>query len=123
MNNCKLPPTLTDFAKPAPPETTSPPVFTVVELSVELIVALPVAAPIEIVVAAPNAFIVVAFVLKTANVPSPVVTPVPNEGCELNTNDPDPVSSVNADDIAEEVVEAETVPPEIVRIPVDELRF
>ena len=51
-----------------------------VELSVEFIVALPVAAPNDIVVAAPKALIVVAVVLKTANVVSPVVTPVPKEG-------------------------------------------
>lgn len=73
--------------------------------------------------AAPNAFIVVAFVLKTANVVSPVVTPVPNDGCELNTSDPEPVSSVSAEEIAEEVVDAETVPEDIVRIPVELLKF
>ena len=49
-------------------------------MSVELNVAFPVAAPIDIVVAAPKAFIAVAFVLKTAKVALPVVTPVPNDG-------------------------------------------
>ena len=67
-------------AIPAPPETTKAPVVVDDELSVELNVTFPVEAPNEIVVAAPKAFIVVAFVLKTANVVSPVVTPVPNEG-------------------------------------------
>lgn len=123
FNNCNLPAILTDLAKPAPPETTIPPVVDDVELSVELKVALPVEAPKFIAVAAPKAFIVVAFVLNTAKVESPVVTPVPNDGWELKTRFPDPVSSVIADEIADEVVEADTVPEDIVIMPVELLKF
>lgn len=123
LSNCNLPATLIDFANPAPPETTNPPVVDDVELSVELNVAFPVEAPIDNTVAAPKAFIVVAVVLNTANVALFVVTPVPNEGDELKTNEPDPVSSDKTEAIAEEVVDADTVPEETVNIPVDPLKF
>lgn len=86
-------------------------------------VAFPVAAPMDIFVAAPNAFIVVAFVLNTAKVASLVTTLVVNVGVVPNTKEPDPVSSDNADDIAEDVVEAETVPDDIVSMPVELLKF
>ena len=123
MNNCKLPAILIDLPIPTPPETTNAPVLDNVELSVELKVAVPVEAPNDIVVAAPKAFIVVALVLNTANVALPVVTPVPNDGCELNTKEPDPVSSDKAEAIAEDVVEAETVPEDTVRIPDVPVKF
>lgn len=80
LNICNLPPIETDFAIPAPPETTKPPVIVDVELSVELNVALPVAAPIDITVAAPKALIVVAFALSKANVPLLVVMLVKKSG-------------------------------------------
>jgi len=114
---------LNDFAIPAPPEITTPPVVTVVELSVELNVALPVAAPNEIVVAAPKAFMVVAVVLKTAKVASAATTLVVNVGVVANVSAPEPDLSDIADEIADEVVDAETVPEEIVRTPEELLRF
>jgi hypothetical protein len=80
LNICNLPPTDTDFAKPAPPETAKEPVVVEDESSVELNVALPVAAPIDITVAAPKALIVVAVVLNKANVPELVVTLVKKFG-------------------------------------------
>lgn len=123
LSNCNLPAILIDLANPAPPEITNPPVVDDVELSVELNVALPVDAPKFIAVAAPNAFIVVAFVLNTAKVESPVVTPVPKEGEELNTKTPPPVSSLKALNRAEEVVDADTVPEDIVKMPVDDPKF
>ena len=111
------------MANPAPPEIANVPVVVDDESSVELNVAFPVEAPIDNAVAAPKAFIVVAIVLNTANVALLVVTPVPNEGEELNTNEPDPVSSDKAEAIAEDVVEAETVPEEIVSTPEAEPKF
>ena len=93
LNICNLPPTETDFAKPAPPETAKEPVVVEDESSVELNVALPVAAPRDITVAAPKAFTVVAVVLNKANVPEPVVTLVVKSGEVANTKAPLPVSS------------------------------
>jgi hypothetical protein len=123
LNICNLPPIETDFAIPAPPETANEPVVVEEESSVELNVALPVEAPTDNIVAAPNAFIVVAVVLNTAKVALPVVTPVPNDGCELNTKEPEPVSSDKAEAIAEDVVEAETVPEDMVNTPEEEPKF
>ena len=123
MKSNILPPIETDFPIPTPPLNTTDPLLAAVVLFVELNVAVPVLAPIDKVVAAPNAFIVVAFVLKTANVESPVVTPVPKDGDELKTKDPEPVSSVKAEAIAEDVVEADTVPEETVRTPDEPVRF
>jgi hypothetical protein len=80
LNKSNLPPILTDLPIPTPPLKTTAPVFAAVVLLVELNVTVPVEAPKEIVVAAPKALIVKAFVLKTANVLSPVVTPVPKDG-------------------------------------------
>ena len=93
LNICNLPPTDTDFAKPAPPETAKAPVVDDIELSVELNVAFPVAAPMDITVAAPKALIVVAVALNKANVPEPVVTLVVKSGEVANTKAPLPVSS------------------------------
>ena len=80
LNKSNLPPTLTDLPIPTPPDTTNAPEDADVVLSSELNVAVPVEAPSEIAVAAPKAFIVVAFVLNTAKVALPVVTPVPKDG-------------------------------------------
>ena len=112
-----------DLPNPAPPVTTKAPDVEDVELFTELNVAVPEAAPIDNVVAAPKAFIVVALVLNTANVESPVVTPVPNDGCELKTKKPDPVSSDKAEEIADDVVDAETVPEDTVRTPESPVKF
>jgi hypothetical protein len=84
----------TDLAIPAPPKTTKPPVVVEEELSVELNVAFPVAAPIDITVAAPNALIVVAVALKTLKVVLGVVTLVVKSGEVAKTRAPDPVSPV-----------------------------
>jgi hypothetical protein len=73
--------------------TTKAPVVEDVELSTELIVALPDAAPIDRVVAAPNALIFVAVALNTLKVALPVVTLVVKSGEVANTNAPEPVSS------------------------------
>ena len=108
MNICNLPPILTDFATPAPPETTKPPVVADIELSVELNVALPVAAPIDITVAAPKALIVVAVALNKANVPEPVVTLVVKSGEVANTKAPLPVSPVIVFKSSNDVVAAKS---------------
>lgn len=94
LNICNLPPMLIDFAIPAPPETTNPPVVDEIELSVELKVAVPVDAPNDNVVAAPKALMFVAVALKTLNVAEPVVTLVVKFGDVPNTSAPEPVSSL-----------------------------
>ena len=94
LNSKSLPPILTDFPIPTPPVKTTDPVLAAVVLLVELKVAVPVLAPNEIVVAAPKAFIVVAFVLNTAKEESEVTTLVENVGVVPNTNAPEPVSSL-----------------------------
>jgi hypothetical protein len=91
---CNLPPIETDFAIPAPPEIANAPVVVEEESSVELNVALPVTAPIDITVAAPKAFIVDAVALKTLKVVLGVVTLVVKSGEVANTKAPDPVSPV-----------------------------
>ena len=123
LNKSNLPPTLTDLPIPTPPDITNAPEPADVVLLSELKVAVPEAAPNDIVVAAPKAFIVVALVLKTANVPEPVVTLVVKSGEVANVSAPEPVLSDIAVEIADEVVDAETVPDEIVRTPEELLRF
>ena len=112
MKIFRNPPILTDLPIPTPPLTTSAPFEGNVVLFKELKVAVPDAAPMDKVVAAPKAFIVVALVLKTANVESPVVTPVPNDGDELKTKKPPPISSEIILRNDADVVIAETVPDE-----------
>ena len=124
MNNCKYPPIDTDFAIPAPPNTTRDPVDIEEELSVELRVNLPVAAPTDNVVAAPNAFIVVAVVLKTLKDPLSVVTSVVNTGDVEKTNLPAvPVSSLMIEAKAALVVITEAVPLLYCKSPVALLLF
>ena len=119
MNICKPPPTLNDFAIPAPPETTRPPVVVDVELSVELNVALPVAAPIDITVAAPKALIFVAVALNKLNVAEFVVTLVVKSGDVAKTNAPLPVSSDIRFFSCNELVCAKTLKslPVVVKVP------
>ena len=118
LNICNLPPIETDFATPAPPETTKPPVIVDVELSVELNVALPVAAPIDITVAAPKALIVVAFALSKANVPLLVVMLVKKSGeVAPEVNSVPAVGNVTLD--AAVVVRVKPKAPTVVRV--DEL--
>jgi hypothetical protein len=83
----------------------------------------PLVAPIVIEVAAPNAFTVVAVVLKTLNVVLPVVIPVVKTGDVPNTNAPEPVSSVIAaakfalDGVPNQVAIPE--PNEVIPVPPD----
>jgi len=108
LNICNLPPTDTDFAKPAPPETAKEPVVVEDESSVELNVALPVAAPIDITVAAPKAFIVVAVVLKTPKVVLTVATLVVKSGEVAKTKAPLPTSPVIVFKSSNDVVAAKS---------------
>ena len=123
LNKSNLPPTLTDLPIPTPPDITNAPEDADIVLLSELKVAVPEEAPKEMVCAAPKAFIVVALVLKTANVAVPVVTLVVKSGEVANVSAPEPVLSEIAEEIADEVVDAETVPDEIVRTPEELLRF
>jgi hypothetical protein len=124
LNICNLPPIETDFAIPAPPETANEPVVVEEESSVELNVALPVEAPTDNIVAAPNAFIVVAVVLKTLKDPLSVVTLVVNTGDVEKTNLPAvPVSSLIIEARAALVVITEAVPPLYCKSPVALLLF
>ena len=124
LNICNLPPIETDFAKPAPPDIANVPVVVEEESSVELNVAFPVAAPTDKVVAAPNAFIVVAVVLKTLKDPLSVVTLVVNTGDVENTNFPAvPVSSLMILAKAELVVITDAVPLLYCKSPVALLLF
>jgi hypothetical protein len=79
---------------PAPPDTTKEPVVVEEDSSVELNVALPEFAPIDNIVAAPNAFMVVAVALNTLKVVLGVVILVVNSGEVPKTRAPDPVSPV-----------------------------
>ena len=79
------------------------------KLSELFIVVVPVDAPIEIVVAAPNALMVVAVVLNTLNDVLPVTTLVVNEGEVPNTNAPVPVSSDMTPASSDDVVAANTL--------------
>lgn len=79
-----------------------------VELSAELNVAFPVAAPIDITVAAPKALMFVAVALKTLKVADPVVTLVVKSGDVPNTSAPEPVSSLITPSNSAEVVAANT---------------
>ena len=71
-----------------------------------LIVAVPVAAPIEIVVAAPAKFTVVAVSLTSANVVLGVVNDVVIAGLVPKTSAPEPVSSLITPRSSEELVAA-----------------
>ncbi len=119
LNICNLPPMLIDFAIPAPPETTNPPVDAETELSVELSVAVPVDAPNDNVVAAPKALMLVAVALKTLNVAEPVVTLVVKFGDVPNTSAPEPVSSLITPSNSADVVAANTLSlfPAVVKVP------
>ena len=85
---------------------------------------MPVAAPTDKVVAAPNAFIVVAVVLKTLKDPLSVVTSVVNTGDVEKTNFPAvPVSSLMILAKAELVVITDAVPLLYCKSPVALLLF
>lgn len=105
---CNLPPIDNDCPTAAPPVATIAPVVVLVELSAELNVALPEFAPIDNVVAAPNALIFVAVVLKTLKVALPVVTLVVKSGDVAKTRAPDPVSPVIVLRSSDEVVAAKS---------------
>jgi hypothetical protein len=108
LNICNLPPIDNDCPTAAPPVATIAPVVVLVELSAELNVALPEFAPIDNVVAAPNALIFVAVVLKTLKVALPVVTLVVKSGDVAKTRAPDPVSPVIVLRSSDEVVAAKS---------------
>lgn len=105
---CNLPPIDNDCPTAAPPVATIAPVVVLVELSRELKVALPEFAPIDIVVAAPNAFMAVAVALKTLKVVLGVVILVVNSGEVPKTRAPDPVSPVIVLSSSDDVVAAKS---------------
>jgi hypothetical protein len=105
---CNLPPIDNDCPTAAPPVATIAPVVVLVELSRELKVALPEFAPIDIVVAAPNAFMAVAVALKTLKVVLGVVILVVNSGEVAKTRAPDPVSPVIVLSSSDDVVAAKS---------------